>query len=338
MFELSKWIEAGQRFALMRFPEEERAKVKDVLDGKEIIIEHSTRHGKIICCFIPTPAKENIMKDIRKQGGGEPPTVIYQCGEATREAHEKKVIKKIKDKTSPDELIDDFVERQRVEGLTFYEPIGDLDGPYLFSEELKKSLPDFLNYLVEKLDVNRICIHLDEHQTLDFVPPKLADSASQMKKIVVEDFLAKHGNEQEVKQALRVKQGGARKRKGFAWTNTEKMAFYRKVESLPTKDDKSYWEYALHMLIEQEFDAETISWLKSRPVLKDAPGELFSEAIKTWRKYLENENWNKIKPAEKPRAFEYRHALHLLNYPDQFKFSTLDSYYYIGKTLSDSQK
>jgi hypothetical protein len=338
MFELSRWIETSKHFALERFPEEQRGKVKHILDGKEIIIEHNIRHGKIICHFIPTPSDEIIMKDMRKQGGGEEPTVIYQCGEGTREAHEKEVIKKIKAKVPSNELIDDFVERQRIEGLTFYEPIGDLDRPYLFSEELKSSLPNFLNYLVEKLDIERICIHLDEHQTLDFVSPELAQRVSGMKKILVEDFLAKHSNEQEVKQALRVKQGGARKRKGFVWTKTEKKAFYQKVESLPTKDSKSYWQYALDLLIEQEFDAETVTWLKSRMVLKDASGELFSEAVKTWRKYLGSEKWGEMLPEEKPRAFEYRHALHLLNYPDEFKFSTLDSYFYVGKKLSDLQK
>lgn len=244
----------------MRFPEEQREKVKDILDGKEIIIEHNVRHGKIICHFIPTPADEIIMKDMRKQG--EMPTVIYKCGEATREAHEKEVIKKMKAEAPSNELINDFFERQRIEGLTFYEPIGDLDSPYLFSEELEKSLPNFLNYLVEKLDINKICILLDEHQTLDFVPPEMAQSANEMKKILVEDFLAKYNNEQEVKQALRVKQGGPRKRKGFVWTKTEKKAFYQKVESLPTKNNKSYWQYALDVLIEQEFDAETITWLK----------------------------------------------------------------------------
>jgi hypothetical protein len=337
MFDLSRWIEKSKLFALMRFPEEQREDVKDILDGKQIIIEHNVRYGKIICCFIPTPSDEIIMKDMRKQGGQEEPTVIYQCGEGTRKAHEKEVIKKIKAKVPSSEPIDDFVESQRIEGLTFYEPIGDLNTPYLFSEELKKSIPNFLNYLVEKLDIERISIHLDEHQTLDFVPPEMAQRMREMKKMLVEDFLAKHSNEQEVKKALRVKQGGARKRKGFVWTGKEKKAFYKKVESLPKKSDKSYWQYALDMLIEQEFDIETITWLKSRMVLKDASAELFKEAVKTWSKYLVHENWGKMEPEEKPRAFEYRHALNLLNYPDEFRFSTLDSYFYVGKKLSEKQ-
>jgi hypothetical protein len=87
------------------------------------------------------------------------------------------------------------------------------------------------------------------------------------------------------------------------------------------------------VLIEHEFDVETITWLKSRPVLKDFPKQLFDEAVKTWRKYLQDENWKKMKPEDKPRAFEYRHALYLLDYPERFTFATLETQYYAGKKL-----
>ncbi|MDX6269891.1 MAG: hypothetical protein QOD28_1114 [Acidobacteriota bacterium] len=334
MFEESGWIKAAKFLALQRFPEEQREKVKDVLEGKEVIIEHHVRHGKVVCHFIPILADEIIRKQFRRE---EPP-VIYQCGSATREAHEKQVIKKMKSGASPEELIDDFIKREETEGITFFEPAGDIAKAYFFSEELIKLLPDFLNYLVEKLDVSRICLELDEHQTLDFVRPETAQHALRIKELLVEDFLAKHANDEEVKRALRIQQGGARKRKGFAWRKKEKVAFYQKVESLPKKDDKSYMQYALDTLIEQEFDAETISWLKSRPMLKDVSDVLFNEAIKTWRKYLLHENWKEMKAEEKPLAFEYRHVLNLLDYPDKYTFSTLDTHYYIGKKLSDLQK
>jgi len=334
VFDFHQHVASRKYFELVRFPEEQREKVKEVLDGKEVVIEHSLRHGKIICRFIPTSSTEIVREDMKRQGGGEP-LVIYQCGEATREAHEKEVIKKMKAGAAPEELINDFLERQQLEGVTFFEPVADLTKLYFFSEELKRLLPDFLNSIVEKLDISRICAMLDEYQTLDFVPPETAQGASETKKILVEDFLAKHTNEQEVKRVLGIKQGGARKRKGFVWTDKEKIAFYKKVESLPKRVNKSYWQYALDILIDQEFDIETITWLKSRPVLRDFPEQLFGEAIKTWRKYLENENWNEMKPEEKPRAFKYRHASSLLNIPDKFTYLTLDKHYYAGRKRSE---
>jgi len=134
-----------------------------------------------------------------------------------------------------------------------------------------------------------------------------------------------------------IKQGGARKRKGFVWTKEKKVAFYEKVEALPKYKDKSIWQHLLDALIEQEFDAETITWLRTRPTIKDIPKELFDRAVKTWRKYLADENWNEMKLEDKPRAFEFYHALHLLDYPHSFKYSTLETYYYKGKKLSDKQ-
>lgn len=134
-----------------------------------------------------------------------------------------------------------------------------------------------------------------------------------------------------------IKQGGARERKGFVWTDDKKIAFYEKMESQAKINNKSIWQYALDTLIEQNFDADTISWLKSRPVLQDVPRELFDKAVKTWRKYLESENWRGIKTEDAPRAFEYRYALHVLGYPKEFTCSTLETYYYEGKKLSDNQ-
>lgn len=134
-----------------------------------------------------------------------------------------------------------------------------------------------------------------------------------------------------------IKQGGARERKGFVWTDDKKIAFYHKVESQPKTNNKSIWQYALDTLIEQEFDASTITWLKSRPLLKDIPQELSDEAVKTWRKYLERENWREMKSEEQPRSFEYRYTTRLLGYPDEFTYSTLETYYYEGKKLSDNQ-
>jgi hypothetical protein len=134
-----------------------------------------------------------------------------------------------------------------------------------------------------------------------------------------------------------ISRGGRRERKGFVWTNEKKKAFYKEAESLPEHKGKSIWQFVLDELIEQEFDAETVAWLKSRSFLKVMPKELLDSAINTWRKYLPDEAWSEMKPDDKPRAFEFRHALRLLDYPDEFAYSTLESYYYDGKKLSDSQ-
>jgi len=338
MFDVPAWIEWSKESVLRRFPKDQREKVAGILNGQEIAVEHDIRYGKIICKFIPHPSDRIMLDDVHRREREGEPTVVYECGIATREAHEREVIKKMRKGASPEELIDDFIERQKVEGLTFYEPVADLSVPYLFSEELKKFLPKFIDYLVEKLDLSKVCLHLDEHQTLDFVPFEKAQQTSEMKRILVEDFLAKHSNEPEIRRALRSQSGGARKRKGFVWTDKDKIAFYQKVESLPKRGNASYWKYALDKLIEHEFDIETVTWLKSRPVLKDFPEQLFAEAVRTWRKYLESENWHAMREEDKPRAFEFRHALHTLGYPDGFLYSTLETHYYRGKRLSDKQK
>jgi hypothetical protein len=44
-----------------------------------------------------------------------------------------------------------------------------------------------------------------------------------------------------------------------------------------------------------------------------------------------------MKPEDKPRAFEFYHALRLLEYPQSSKYKTLETYYYEGKNLSDKQ-
>lgn len=134
-----------------------------------------------------------------------------------------------------------------------------------------------------------------------------------------------------------IMRGGRRERKGFVWTPEKKVAFYKEIEALPKHKRKSVWKSALEELIEQEFDSETIAWLKSRSYLKPLPEKLLDEAIKTWRKYLPDERWAEMRPDDKPRAFEFRYALHRLGYPDEFTHSTLETYYYEGKKLSDGQ-
>lgn len=128
-----------------------------------------------------------------------------------------------------------------------------------------------------------------------------------------------------------IKRGGLRERKGFSWTDEKKVAYFEAVESLPKTKGRSYWQFALDELIEHEFDAETVGWLKNNPAFKGLPESLFNKAVKAWRKYLERESWDEMKREEGPRAFELRHALYRLGYPDTFTFSTLETHYYVGK-------
>jgi len=78
--------------------------------------------------------------------------------------------------------------------------------------------------------------------------------------------------------------------------------------------------------------------LKANPAFKGLPGSLFSHAVKVWRKYLDRENWEEMKREDSPRAFELRHALFLLEYPDKFAFRTLETRYYEGRKLSKGKK
>lgn len=322
-------------FTLTKFTDRDQQNVKDVFEGKEIVIEHRVRYGKVVCRFIPTPAREALTDELC--GRTNPEAAVYRCGLATRDAHEKRVIKKLQSGTDSKELIDDFFKRQAIEGTNFRVPVDDLAQPYYFSQELMRLLPGFLQQLVDMLDVSYICKHLDEYRTGDFVPNDKAATATKCKKILTEDFLAKHSNEPELRRALRVRQGGPRKRKGFVWTKERKITFYRSVNILPKQNGMSVWQFILETLIDQEFDEQTISWLKSRPILKGIPDEIINDAIRKWRKYLPEERWNELKRDDSVRAFEFRHALHLLEYPLEFAYSTLETYYYEGKKLSDKQ-
>ena len=126
------------------------------------------------------------------------------------------------------------------------------------------------------------------------------------------------------------------------WDEEKKAAFYKAVESLPKvkpkdrngeKAEISFWSYALDRLIEDEFDSLTTSQLKKHKGFTDIPESLFNKAVKTWRRYLPDENWKEMKKEDKPRAFEFLHALHRLGYPDEFTYSSLDTYYSRGKKI-----
>ncbi len=177
-------------------------------------------------------------------------------------------------------------------------------------------------------------------ETLDKSLPNLFDNlnisqhhAKQISRVIKSTY-SEYTNQSKKEKFVDLR-GGTVPRKGFNWTDEKLVEFYKKVEDLPKIKNKSVWEFAAEKLIEMEFDSETIRWVKSRPAFRDVPDELFNDAVKKWRKYEEvSEIFN---DEDKPRFFEFRHALHLLNYPDNFKFNTLRNRYFAGQNLCKNQ-
>ncbi len=141
---------------------------------------------------------------------------------------------------------------------------------------------------------------------------------------------------------IKDERGGAHNIKEFAFKDEQKLKFYNAVKNLPkvtlkkregVKTEISFWDYALGKLIEDEFDSLTISQLRKHSVINNISDYPFNKAVKAWRKYLYDENWNEMRKEDTPRAFEFLHALELLDYPKNYTYSSLDTYYYRGKSL-----
>lgn len=129
--------------------------------------------------------------------------------------------------------------------------------------------------------------------------------------------------------------GGGRPRKGFVWKEENLEAFYKQVINLQKIKGKPMWQYALTELMEKDFDFYIEEYLRQKTPFKNVPPKLFSDAIKTWKKY--KDDFVNIPPEEKPQAFEFQHALYLLNYP-KTTFSTAEKYFSKGKKLSNARK
>ncbi len=217
---------------------------------------------------------------------------------------------------SADDLIKDGLERQvnqeplevyNVGERSYQETPRDLHKPFAFSKNLANSFSKFISELVDTTNLQPLNVG----------------------KIVKEDFLEKHSNVKRLKDVLKIKPGGARKRKGFTWTEENKILFYEAVINLPKIKGKSIWHYAFNELMEKDFHYTIISYLKTETEFRSVP-ELFDKAVKTWRKYKDSlEN-----PTEEdnPDAFERLHALKLLDFPET-KFSTMKRYFGDGKKL-----
>jgi hypothetical protein len=140
-----------------------------------------------------------------------------------------------------------------------------------------------------------------------------------------------------ISKRLGITRGGSRKKsenKEFSWTKETKVAFYQGVENLPKDKGETFWQFAIRMLIvEADFSSDTINFIKSRPLYKSVPSKLFDEARTAWLQYHNVASLKEIPAEIKPRAFDLRHALFILNYPDENPYLTLLTYYYDGKKL-----
>lgn len=150
-------------------------------------------------------------------------------------------------------------------------------------------------------------------------------SKKKMKKFIEEPF------QKSEDIILDTGRGGKRPRKGFVWKEENKSAFYEQVNNLPRINEKPMWEYALSELMEKDFDFYIEEYLRKKTPFQTVPTVLFKEAIKTWKKY--KDSLEKLKPQEQPRAFEFQHAIHLLNY-SEITFLTANKYFREGKFLS----
>jgi hypothetical protein len=137
-----------------------------------------------------------------------------------------------------------------------------------------------------------------------------------------------------VNQRLKIGPGGARPRKGFVWKDEEKIRFFEVVEGLPKIRGKSIWDVAFSELREKEFDMRIVAYFRQDKAFKEVPRQLLDEAIKSWRKYRDPDM--SVAPQDRPRSFEYRHALSILKYPN-IKYSTAQKYFLEGRKLAKTE-
>lgn len=152
-----------------------------------------------------------------------------------------------------------------------------------------------------------------------------ADKASEKRKVISQPNLPIQN------RLLGIKKGGNRRIVDYSWTEESKKEFFVAVLTLPKIKGRSLWEYTALILIESDFDDAIISVLKKRREMTDVPDELFDQAVRVWKKY---ETISEIRREDKPRHFEYLHALHLLSIPANYEFQTLRKHYFAGQRLS----
>lgn len=165
---------------------------------------------------------------------------------------------------------------------------------------------------------------------------------------VMRDLLAMQGDKysakaikdalwDEIKPLAGVTHGGARPRKAqFVWDTEKALQLYQTVETLPRygANNRPMWEHAREALRDNDYDHDTIQFLKSRPAYQDVPEELLKEAANVWRQY--DDSWDTLPPENSPLAFAFRHACHKLDFP-YTAYNTVRTNYYKGKKAAEGK-
>jgi len=154
----------------------------------------------------------------------------------------------------------------------------------------------------------------------------LPDIAQSSKREYSRDLLWKL--KERVNRRISYGPGGARSRKGFVWREEHKVQLFLTVSKLPTIEKRPMWKYAFDRLIEEDFASRLVCFLRSKTPFKGVSQTLFSEMIRKWRKY--SNSLVTVSRNETPRAFEFRHAIEILNYPE-ITFLTSLKYFSEGK-------
>jgi hypothetical protein len=136
---------------------------------------------------------------------------------------------------------------------------------------------------------------------------------------------------------LGVTRGGKRPRKSkFTWDAAKATEFYKTVEALPRHgaDKLPMWEYAREVLRDNDYDHETVMFLKKRTAFADVPEGLLREAANVWRQY--DESWDSVPPENGTLAFAFRHACHKLDFP-YTTYNTVRTNYYKGRKAAEGK-
>lgn len=201
---------------------------------------------------------------------------------------------------------------------------------YRISKELALRLPDMVGLLVTA--ATRI-IEISVRNTF-------AEQTGQVeKKTKLEDMekMLEPFWKQIKERQLGVTHGGARHRKSkFVWDAERALTLYNTVEALPRHgaDKLPMWEYAREVLRDNDYDHETIQFLKSRSMFADVQEDLLKEAATVWRQY--DERWDTLPPENSPQAFAFRHACDKLDFP-YTTYNTVRTNYYKGKKASEGK-
>lgn len=204
------------------------------------------------------------------------------------------------------------------------------------SRYVNDSLSSVIHSLIIRLSVESCLKFLPEFRDFD---TSLLDSADQggqrgikelideMNKVDKRSFANRFG--------LKERRGGPRNKSKTAWTDEMKIKLFEATDALPRISQKPMWEYAFNELMEKDFSSRIVQYLRYETPLKDAPHEIFSKAIKTWRKY--EDAFEKPKGADSHQAFALYHANAIIGGPES-KYSTLRKYFYDGQRLANASK